>query len=194
MTFYIMPSNSDLMHYGVKGQKWGIRLYQNPDGSLTEAGKERYGENGKINKKEIRTEVRNDNRVAYEAGKQATVLQASYNKERQRAQKAKERLNKKPDSERWQKQYAVRDSAANFLYARSLIASGVAQKIYQDLCNKYGKEAISEIKYDKNGLMNEKTQTFIEKGTGAGGTRWAYANLYSAIVEQAASRQLFDKR
>lgn len=32
-----------LAHYGVKGQQWGIRRYQNPDGSLTEAGKERYG-------------------------------------------------------------------------------------------------------------------------------------------------------
>ena len=31
-----------LMHYGIKGQKWGIRRYQNPDGTLTEAGKARY--------------------------------------------------------------------------------------------------------------------------------------------------------
>lgn len=31
-----------LMHYGVKGQKWGIRRFQNPDGTLTEAGKRRY--------------------------------------------------------------------------------------------------------------------------------------------------------
>ena len=29
----------ELYHYGVKGQKWGIRRYQNPDGSLTEEGK-----------------------------------------------------------------------------------------------------------------------------------------------------------
>lgn len=31
-----------LMHYGTLGQKWGIRKYQNPDGSLTPAGKLRY--------------------------------------------------------------------------------------------------------------------------------------------------------
>lgn len=30
-----------LMHHGIKGQKWGIRRYQNPDGTLTEAGKQR---------------------------------------------------------------------------------------------------------------------------------------------------------
>lgn len=30
-----------LMHYGVKGMKWGVRRYQNEDGTLTEAGKKR---------------------------------------------------------------------------------------------------------------------------------------------------------
>lgn len=33
----------ELVHYGVKGQKWGRRRYQNKDGSLTPAGRERYG-------------------------------------------------------------------------------------------------------------------------------------------------------
>lgn len=31
-----------LYHHGVKGQKWGVRNYQNKDGSLTAAGKARY--------------------------------------------------------------------------------------------------------------------------------------------------------
>lgn len=34
---------TELFHHGIKGQKWGTRRYQNSDGSLTEAGRERYG-------------------------------------------------------------------------------------------------------------------------------------------------------
>lgn len=31
-----------LQHWGIKGMKWGVRRYQNKDGSLTDAGKKRY--------------------------------------------------------------------------------------------------------------------------------------------------------
>ena len=31
----------ELYHHGVKGMKWGVRRYQNSDGSLTSAGKKR---------------------------------------------------------------------------------------------------------------------------------------------------------
>lgn len=34
--------NDELAHYGVLGQKWGIRRFQNKDGTLTNAGKKRY--------------------------------------------------------------------------------------------------------------------------------------------------------
>ena len=35
-----------LVHHGIKGQRWGIRRYQNSDGSLTAAGKNRYSTDG----------------------------------------------------------------------------------------------------------------------------------------------------
>ena len=41
-----------LMHYGIKGQKWGIRRFQNEDGTLTIEGKKRYGQDGNPDKGE----------------------------------------------------------------------------------------------------------------------------------------------
>lgn len=36
--------NNELYHHGIKGQKWGIRRFQNKDGSLTKAGLKRYSD------------------------------------------------------------------------------------------------------------------------------------------------------
>ena len=44
-TYYVagLPYSDELWHYGTKGMKWGQRLYQNPDGTLTALGKVHYG-------------------------------------------------------------------------------------------------------------------------------------------------------
>ena len=39
----MLDSQLYLMHYGIKGQQWGLRRFQNEDGTLTREGKDRYG-------------------------------------------------------------------------------------------------------------------------------------------------------
>ena len=40
----LMDSDNIVEHSGIKGMKWGVRRYQNPDGTLTAAGKKRYNQ------------------------------------------------------------------------------------------------------------------------------------------------------
>ena len=49
---------NELYHHGIKGQKWGVRRYQNKDGSLTPTGKKRQAEEIK-NLNRVGTYVRN---------------------------------------------------------------------------------------------------------------------------------------
>lgn len=44
MSTWVCTRQDELYHYGVKGMKWGVRRFQNKDGSLTPAGKRRYDE------------------------------------------------------------------------------------------------------------------------------------------------------
>ena len=53
--------NSELFHSGVKGMKWGVRRYQNKDGTLTPEGKKRYDRDSAANAKK-----KKDNRIPEE--------------------------------------------------------------------------------------------------------------------------------
>ena len=53
---------NELMHYGVQGMKWGVRRYQNLDGTLTSEGKERYSSDSKKSTIETIAERGNLNR------------------------------------------------------------------------------------------------------------------------------------
>lgn len=44
--------DNELNHYGIKGMRWGVRRYQNEDGSLTSAGKKRYKSGDHMNDKD----------------------------------------------------------------------------------------------------------------------------------------------
>lgn len=57
-----MYYNNQIWHWGVKGMKWGVRRYQNADGSLTDAGKRRYSTDVAANAKK-----KKDNRLPEES-------------------------------------------------------------------------------------------------------------------------------
>lgn len=78
-TFYIYKQSNDLIHYGILGMKWGVRKYQNKDGSLTNAGKNRYGS------KSLKTSYKIDNVIGPAALAWNSNRKREYNYQKQLA-------------------------------------------------------------------------------------------------------------
>lgn len=58
-----------IAHHGIKNQKWGVRRFQNEDGTLTEAGKRRYSKGvNRVAKQIAKASEKNQaHQVAYDA-------------------------------------------------------------------------------------------------------------------------------
>lgn len=63
--YYIKRNEEYLAHHGIKGQKWGIRRYQNEDGTFTEEGKKRYGINSNNKMSKEGSKLFNQDRVQF---------------------------------------------------------------------------------------------------------------------------------
>ena len=87
----------ELYHHGILGQKWGVRRFQNSDGTLTDEGKRRYA---KTIQKKLQKEVNNNKVQLYRSGqdlleqKRANALNELISKETlEKIQSSKQELN-----------------------------------------------------------------------------------------------------
>lgn len=137
--------DDELCHYGVKGQKWGIRRYQNPDGTLTAAGKKR-----------AKQEYRSDNKKAFELGKNATIYGNATTFSLDRTIRLENKLDKLSDkdphgsSRRFKslyKKWSASKKTTGELEVQYIKARDAAERHYNELIKKYGEEAVSKIRY-----------------------------------------------
>lgn len=144
----------ELYHYGVKGQKWGVRRYQNKDGTLTAEGKVR------IDKKTYREDKRRRNNLVNNA-KEASRWSNAY------------RITTKYDDKKLEKRINMDMKKQGYLSEKTKEAQRVNAKLHEDkkiidkisdrrisdaksyisdMQNKYGSKKIRDIKtYEKDG-------------------------------------------
>lgn len=140
-------SPTDLAHYGVIGMKWGVRRYQNKDGSLTKEGKAR-----------AKAEYKADNKEAFEKGQAATIAVRANRYAQIKERKAKNKYIEKPNQRRLQK-YKEAEALRIGWDETIRKKTAEAEAHYDSLVSKYGKEAIKTIKKDKRGFVNEPIHT-----------------------------------
>ena len=148
--------NEHLAHYGIKGQKWGLRRFQNSDGTLTSEGKVRYGSGiDKEAKKEIKKEYKADNKAAFEKGKKATVSGIASRYSDKKLAAARYKSDKDPTNEKKRRELEIREETDRRLKADNERAVSDMKKHYDSLVSKYGKDAVKDIKVNKKGHISE---------------------------------------
>ena len=145
-----------LCHHGIPGMHWGVRRYQNADGSLTSAGKRRYEHNiSKTDSKALSLLKKEDNALTKRHTKSISKLESKidaldangrYKKARKlekQIDKDKEKIKKKYDKKREKSadkflknhfksfnELPLNDLSTKFKYAGSAIESVLAKKKY----------------------------------------------------------------
>ena len=105
--YYRSGANSYLAHHGIKGQKWGVRRYQNEDGSLTDEGKKRYGDYSE----KIGKSISKANRLETKAANARTNLGREWNA--MRAVSARLKAERKADKAEGKSKWSSGNSYLN---------------------------------------------------------------------------------
>ncbi len=123
MSTWICTRQNELTHHGIKGQKWGVRRFQNKDGSLTPAGKRRYDEpNQQSNSSPRSNQQSNSNAKKYKIPKNKSLhrlkLEEKYMKQGMSREEAEQAAAKRIRTEQFVAAAAVVTVASAVAYAK----------------------------------------------------------------------------
>ena len=142
MEYTIRYTSDHLEHHGILGQKWGVRRFQNPDGTWTAAGKRRYAKEikrslDKQHAKEFRAVMTNDWDAVHNLHRNERELRKRVADEAQKSEEAKA-LSKASQKIRNRKDVVINESD----YKAYNKANSAYNKKLSDLFDKYNDDIL----------------------------------------------------
>lgn len=158
--------SNTLSHHGIVGQKWGIRKYQNEDGSLTAAGRERYGVSKRRERKANKIEAKINKKLAKSKAYDDKILRG---REKTRAIK-NERYDRKIDKiksttndELAIKKLEYKKKTYNNDFDRTTKAIKKGQKAYNDTLKNYKDAKIDQLYNGKSEESKRAIKDYVKQ-------------------------------
>ena len=177
----------ELYHHGIKGQKWGVRRFQNEDGSLTPEGEKRYGYakdyDSSVRERMIKADVdyraksKREQKDAAVRGKalQGKVQEISYNTDRTRERAYEEYRSKNRD--KYDSEYKLDQAASKYAFTKG-------QKYAIDAIDKLGPTAYDDITAYNNAQAKKAVRSVVARLVASGVTVMALATLAGIKSQQ----------
>lgn len=165
--------SDELYHHGIKGQKWGVRRYQNADGSLTAAGQKRYDIS---EQKKVYKQSQADYRRAIAYGDKKQIGKAEINAIDQyvKLKALKSRNSEKKEFKEYRKQMSKTGVRGSLYDVQSM---GRSTRLYDHLAKTKGKEYADRVEKKVKSIAIRQA---ITAGTVAAGSiavsAWLTAN------------------
>lgn len=115
MEYELYPIDGELYHHGITGMKWGVRRYQNKDGSLTAAGKKRYDAEMEKVKAETK-KIRNQQRVTKKMTKLDEAKKKLADLKKGKNDDSDEKKNKNEESDEQKRERILKSPTAKDVY------------------------------------------------------------------------------
>lgn len=156
--------DSELYHHGIMGMKWGVRRYQNKDGSLTNAGRKHRG----------------------------LIEQISYNRKMKKVRKARVEKMKAQQREKEEKVKKLQQANAERRERAEVIKTGSAkdiQKFQHKMSTKEYEEALTRINFKQqlDSAMAAQSKAKADKMAARLNTLMNTANTVSSIAQSASN-------
>lgn len=152
---YYVTRNDELRHFGIKGQRWGVRRFENYDGTLTPEGRERYGLDGNKRPTDKQITSYKADRVKYYKSIDKRVKR--YDELVRKANALAEKYDfdgddggggSTPASQRAGKKYMKYWDEAEELMEKA--SRDIEERVNKEVIDVYGKERIDSYQFNQN--------------------------------------------
>ena len=140
----------ELVHYGIKGMKWGILRYQNPDGTLTAAGKVRDRMTRKRNLKKAEKILKGSKKTVKRRLSQITDEELQKAVNRLQLERTYKNLTTPPDKHKKAKEIATKWLETAGTKVIESAATNLGKKIFSETDSKRKVEKRADIELEKD--------------------------------------------